>query len=85
MYIWTREKSKGLVWSEEARIKKSTATSGENNPMYGKKRENFIGKANKTVTIEGVTYISINEAHRKTGLSKHIIRKFLVEYEPHTD
>lgn len=57
---------------------KSIQSSGENNPMYGKPKTDYMiqktREANsKAVVIEGVLYSSITEASKATGVKKTTI------------
>ena len=66
--------STGLKWSEEQKKIKKVQNSGESNPFYGKthSKESIElmrrNKKNVSVEIEGVTYYSLAEASRVTGI-----------------
>ena len=83
----------GVQKASEIKLKLSNATSGEKNPMYGKKHKtqsklniskNRIGKYSdenngnaKIIILDGVQYLSIKEAVNILGISRYKISKLL--------
>lgn len=56
---------KGFKFSEESKKRMSLKRSNENNANA------------KSITIEGITYLTLKEAEAKTGLSQYKLRKML--------
>lgn len=64
------EACKGRIITEETRRKISEKNTGENNPMYGKKRDIAIFKTKSVICIEtNEVYPSVSEASRQTGIN----------------
>lgn len=72
-----------LKMSEQQRAKQSAMFTGENNPFYGKKhteetrfRMSAAKKKTPVICVEtGVTYESVNEAARQTGIHSGTISR----------
>ena len=65
------------VFSEEHLRKLSEAKRGKKLPKEQKEKILLSNPQRVEVTVEGVTYPSLNEASRVTGISYHNLKKFL--------
>lgn len=70
------EARKGMKLSDETRRDISKRMSGENNPMYGKKRDINLYKTKAVLCIEiNKVFISTTEASRQTGVQQSDISR----------